>query len=44
LLKLKQIEGLEKELKEAKRKSAQLSSYLETRKKQKIMEQNTGKV
>ncbi|XP_059437585.1 protein MICRORCHIDIA 2-like [Corylus avellana] len=38
------IEGLEKELKEAKRKCAQLSSYLETRKKQKIIEQSTGKV
>ncbi|KAM4117517.1 hypothetical protein ACJW30_02G130700 [Castanea mollissima] len=38
------IEGLEKELKEAKMKRDQLSLYLETRKKQKIVEPQTGNV
>ncbi|GMY12155.1 protein MICRORCHIDIA 2-like [Fagus crenata] len=38
------IESLEKELKEAKMKCAQLSSYLETRKKQKIADEQTEKV
>ncbi|PQM37136.1 protein MICRORCHIDIA 2-like [Prunus yedoensis var. nudiflora] len=38
------IENLEKELEMAKRKSAQLASYLETKRKQKIMKQPTGTV
>ena len=41
---MEQIESLEKELKEAKMKCAQLSSYLETRKKQKIADEQTEKV
>lgn len=41
---MEQIEGLEKELKEAKMKRDQLSLYLETRKKQKIVEPQTGDV
>lgn len=41
---MEQIEGLEKELKEAKMKRDQLSLYLETRKKQKIVEPQTGNV
>ncbi|CAL9027171.1 unnamed protein product [Prunus brigantina] len=38
------IENLEKELEMAKRKSAQLASYLETKRKQKIMKQPTETV
>lgn len=41
---MKQIENLEKELEMAKRKSAQLASYLETKRKQKIMKQPTETV
>ncbi|KAK9285596.1 hypothetical protein L1049_024791 [Liquidambar formosana] len=38
------VEGLEKELEEAKRKCAQLSAHLESQRKQKIMKQLTEKV
>ena len=39
-----QIEELEKELEQAKRKCAQLASHLETKRKQKIMQQQGEKV
>lgn len=43
VVEMEQVEGLEKELEEAKRKLAQISSYLETRRKQKIMGRQIGK-
>ncbi|KAG5245559.1 hypothetical protein OIU77_019235 [Salix suchowensis] len=38
------VEELEKELEQAKRKCAQLASHLETKRKQKILQQQSGKV
>ena len=41
---IEQIVGLEKELEESKRKCAQLAAYLETKKKQNLLNQTSEKV